>query len=93
MTVLWNDGWLYTVMRGWLVLYYTHPNNLGSQLGILQVQYYYATYNRTQYKQNINGYILRMDNTNRNDAHKLIDVLPNWSIQPSNNITELLNYQ
>ena len=68
-----------------------HPNNLGSQLGILQVQYYHTTYIGTQYKQNTNGYILRMNNTNINDAHKLIDVLTNWSIQPSNSITELLN--
>ena len=59
------------------MLDYMHPNNRGSQLGILQVQYYYATYSGTQYKQNTNGCILRMDNTNRNDAHELIDVLTN----------------
>jgi hypothetical protein len=68
-----------------------HPNNLGSQLGILQVQYSQATYGGTPYKHNTNGHILRMDNANRNDAHKLIDVLINKSNQPSNSITELLN--
>ena len=54
-----------------------HPNNLESQLGILQVQYYYVVYNGTQYKQNTNGYILSMDNTNKNDTQKRIDVLTN----------------
>ena len=57
------------------MLDYMHPNNLGSQLGILQVQCCHTTYSGTQYKQNTDGYILRMDNTNRNDAHKLTDVL------------------
>ena len=60
-----------------LVLDYMHLNILGPQLGILQVKYYHTTCIRTQYTQNTNGYILRMDNTNRNDVHKLVHVLTN----------------
>ena len=59
------------------LLDYVHPNNFGSQLGIMQVQYSDATYRGTQHKQNTNGYITGTANANRYDAHKLIDVLTN----------------
>ena len=59
------------------MLDYMPPNNLGSQLGILQVQHYYATYSGIQYKQNTNDYVLRMNNASRYDAHKPMNVLTN----------------
>ena len=73
------------------MLEYMHLKDPGSKLGIMQVQYYYATYSGTQYKQNTNGYIQRMDNANIYDTHKRIGVVTNWSIHPSNSTTELLN--